>query len=138
MPNRITVQINDHAYFVTFKLRGIVYGSDLLEKTDEVYRSLEEPWRYNRLFDIRAFINILQFEDFRALADQWRSLAGGPTPTRFAVVTDDATRAARIEAFDPLFPDITSRVFSRTRDAIGWLTEGVQVHNVVAPTRRVV
>jgi hypothetical protein len=138
MRNGITVQINDHAHFVTFKLRGIVYGQELLDKTEEVYRGLDEPWRYNRLFDIRGFINVLQFEDFQALADQWPKLAGGPYPTCFVTVTDDAARKARIEAFIPLFPEITSRVFSRTRDAIGWLTEGVQVHNVAAPTRRAV
>lgn len=138
MRNGITVQINDHAHFVTFKLRGIVYGDELLAKTEEVYRGLEEPWRYNRLFDIRGFINILQFEDFRNMAEQWPALAGGKYPTHFAVVTDDATRAARIEAFGPLFSDIDARVFSRSRDAIGWLTEGVQVHAVAAATRRVV
>ncbi|EGF93685.1 hypothetical protein ABI_21270 [Asticcacaulis biprosthecium C19] len=136
MPNGITVQINDHAHFVTFKLQGIVYGSELLAKTEEVYRGLDEPWRYNRLFDIRGFINVLQFEDFQAMAEQWPLLAGGHYPTRFAIVTDDATRAARIEAFDPMFTDITSRVFGRSRDAIGWLTEGVHVHNVTVLPRR--
>ncbi|ESQ73975.1 hypothetical protein [Asticcacaulis sp. AC402] len=137
MSDRITVQINDHAHFVTFKLRGIVYGSDLLKTTEVVYKGLNEPWRYNRLFDIRAFINVLQFEDFRATAEQWPALAGGAYPTRFAVVTDDPVRAARIEAFGPLFPDITTRVFSRTRDAIGWLNEGVAVQSLLLARRAV-
>jgi hypothetical protein len=126
------VQINDHAGFVTFELRGVVYGADLLETTERVFRGLDEPWRYNRLYDIRAFINVLQPSDFADLAEQWLALAGRPAPMRWAIVTDDPVRLARAEAFAPLFPDITVRTFATPAEAITWLTGDLTADHVAA------
>lgn len=119
----ISVEINDHAHFITFRLSGVLYGNDLLDITEKVYAALDEPWRYNRLYDIRAFINVLQFQDFVDLAEQWPRLAGRQQPTRFAIVTEDPVRVARTDAYGPILPNITARAFGSLAEAIGWLTE---------------
>lgn len=128
----IAVQINDHAGFVTFTLRGVLYGPQLLAVTEHTFRQLDEPWRYNRLYDIRGFINVLQFEDFVALADQWPKLAGRPARMRWAILTEDPVRIARAEAFGPLFPDIEVRVFGTLKTAISWLTDDFNARHAAA------
>ncbi len=134
MPHRkaISVQINDHARFVTFKLRGLVYGPQLLEVTHQVYTGLSEPWRYNRLYDLRALINVLQPEDFVALVEQWRALAGPQAAMRTAIVTDDAIRIARLQAFAPLFPDVKLRLFDTLAAAIEWLIDSLAADQAAA------
>ncbi len=122
--NAVSVQINDHAGFITFEVRGVIYGKDILDVTEQTYSTLDTPWRYNRLYDLRAFVNVFQFEDFVALSEQWQRIAGRNAPMRWAVLTDDPVRLARAQVFSPLFPDITVRTFGTLADAIAWLTEG--------------
>ena len=106
-PNAVAVQIIDHAAFIAFALNGVAYGNDLLPVTEQTFRGLTEPWRYNRLYDLRRLINVLQPADFVALAEQWPKLAGRTVPMRWAIVTDDPVRLSRAQAYGPLFPDIT-------------------------------
>ncbi len=122
--NAVSVQINDHAGFITFELRGVLYGSDLLKVTEQTYSTLNNPWRYNRLYDLRAFVNVVQFEDLVALSEQWQRIAGRDRPIRWAILTDDPVRLARTQAFSPLFPDIMVRTFGTLANAITWLTVG--------------
>ncbi len=120
--NAVSVQINDQAGFITFALCGVVYGDHLLAVTEETFRGVAEPWRYNRLYDLRRFINALQPTDFVALHEQWPKLAGRVLPMRWAVLTDDPVRLARAKAYAPLFPDVTVRTFDNLAEAISWLT----------------
>ena len=120
--NAVSVQINDHARFITFALWGVVYGDDLLAVTELAFRDLAEPWLYNRLYDLRRFINVLQPADFVALHEQWPKLAGRVVPMRWAILTDDPVRLARARAYAPLFPDVMVRTFDNLAEAISWLT----------------
>ncbi len=128
----VSVQINDHAGFVTFELRGVLYGNDLLEVTEQTYRALDEPWRYNRLYDLRAFVNVVQLADIVALVEQWPKLAGRKAPMRWAILTDDPVRLARTQAFSPLFPDVTVQSFGKLAEAITWLTNDLAMEHTAA------
>jgi len=89
--------------------------------TERVYRGLDEPWRYNRLYDLRAFINVLQFSDFVALVEQWQVLAGREARMRWAILTGDPVRLARADVYAPKFPDVEVRTFAAMAEAIAWL-----------------
>jgi hypothetical protein len=130
--NAVSIQINEHARFITFALRGVVYGADLLDATERAFAGLAEPWGYNRLYDLRAFINVLQPEDFVALAEQWPKLAGRRASMRWAILTDDPVRLARAKAYGPLFPDITVRTFDTLADAISWLSDDLTADQAAA------
>jgi len=125
--NGISVEIHPEAHFVLFRLQGVVYGKELLEVTERTYAALTDPWAYDRLFDIRQFINVLQFEDFAALAEQWPKLAGRVRPLRLAVVTQDPVRIARNEKYSPVLPNIVSRTFGSMEEAKAWLAEAAPV-----------
>ncbi|MBW8733923.1 MAG: STAS/SEC14 domain-containing protein, partial [Asticcacaulis sp.] len=125
--NGISVEIHPELHFVLFKLKGVVYGKELLEVTERTYATLNEPWLYNRLFDIRQFINVLQFEDFAALAEQWPKIAGRVQQTRVAIVTEDPVRIARTENFGRVLPNVTARTFATIDEAEAWLAEDVPV-----------
>ena len=130
--NAVSVQINDHAGFITFALHGVVYGDELLDVTERTFRDLAKPWRYNRLYDLRAFINVLQPEDFVALSEQWPRLAGRQVPMRWAILTDDPVRLARARAYAPLFPHIAVRTFGTLAEAISWLTGDLTIDQTAA------
>ncbi len=125
--NGIAVEIHPEAHFVLFRLQGVVYGKELLDITERTYAALTDPWAYDRLFDIRQFINVLQFEDFAALAEQWPKLAGRVRPLRVAIVTEDPVRIARAETFGPVLPNIVARTFGTLDEAEAWLAESVPV-----------
>ncbi len=130
--NAVSMQINDHAGFVTFGLRGVVHGADLLEATRQIYAMLDEPWRYNRLYDLRALINMFQPEDFVAIVEQWRALSAPQVARRAAVLTEDPIRIARLNLFAPLFPDVELGLFDTLGAAIEWLTEGLTADHAAA------
>lgn len=125
--NAISVEIHPEARFVLFRLQGVVYGKELLEVTERTYAQLSDPWLYNRIFDIRQFINVLQFEDFAALVEQWPKLAGRVQPFRAAIVTEDPVRIARTETFGRVLPNVTARTFGSMEEAEAWLNEDVPV-----------
>jgi len=125
--NAISVEIHPESHFVLFKLQGVVYGRQLLDVTERTYASLTEPWRYNRLFDIRQFINVLQFDEFAALAEQWPKLAGRVQPLKIAVVTEDPVRIARADTFGRVLPNIEVRTFGAMEMAEAWLAEAAAV-----------
>ncbi len=123
--NAISVEIHPESHFVLFKLQGVVYGKEMLEATERAYASLTEPWRYNRLLDIRQFINVLQFEDYAALAEQWPKLAGRVQRLKVAIVTDDPVRIARADTYGRVLPNIEARTFGTMEEAEAWLGEAV-------------
>lgn len=125
--NGVSVEIHPEGRFVLFRLQGVVYGKELLDVTERTYAALNDPWRYGRLLDIRQFINVLQFEDYAALAEQWPKLAGRVVPLRVAVVTDDPVRIARAERFGPILPNIIAQTFSTVDAAQAWLAEEAPV-----------
>ncbi|WP_443750339.1 hypothetical protein [Asticcacaulis solisilvae] len=125
--NAISVEIHPESHFVLFKIQGVAYGKELLDITERTYASLTEPWRYNRLYDIRQFINVLQFDDFAAMAEQWPRLAGRVRTLKVAIVTEDPVRIARADTFTRVLPNVEARTFATIETAETWLAEEVPV-----------
>jgi hypothetical protein len=125
--NGISVEIHPEAHFVLFRLQGVVYGKELLDVTERTYAALTDPWAYDRLLDIRQFINVLQFEDIAALAEQWPKLAGRVRPLRVAIVTGDPVRIARAERFAPVLPNVVAHTCGTMEEAEAWLAQEAPV-----------
>lgn len=120
--NGIDISVNSHDRFILFTFRGLLNGRQMLDATTAAYTGLEKPWLYNRIYDLRPFINIVSLEDLTALVRQWEAIVGRRhAPMRFAVVSDDPLRMARTKAYGPLFPHLDVAVFSSIDEAAAWL-----------------
>ncbi len=120
----ISAVVNPADRYIIFKFRGVLGGKDMLQATEEAYAGLDEPWLYNRIYDLRSFINIVSVEDLTALVKQWEKIVGRRhAPMRFAVVTDDPVRLARTKAYTPMFPHLDVAAFPTLAAAIAWLKE---------------
>ncbi len=128
----ISAVVNPADRYIIFKFRGVLSGKDMLDATAEAYAGLDEPWMYNRIYDLRSFINVVHVEDLKALIRQWEDIVGRRhAPMRFAMVTDDPVRLGRAKAYAPMFPYLDVGVFPTLAAAIAWLKE----ENVDHPER---
>ena len=120
--NGIDIAVNSTDHYILFTFRGVLNGKQMLEATTSAYVGLEKPWLYNRIYDLRSFINIVSLEDLTAQIQQWEKIVGRRhAPMRFGIVTDDPVRMARTKAFRPLFPHLDCEIFPDLDLAVTWL-----------------
>ncbi len=118
----IDVEIHPEGQYILFRLKGVVYARDVLDKIAETYSRLEEPWQYDQLYDVRALINIFVYADFVAISDKWREMVGTYRPLHFAIVTTDPLRIDRAHTFGLMFDNIEAKTFPTVEAAAAWLT----------------
>lgn len=127
--NGIDISVNSTDRYIVFTFRGILNGKQMLDATTAAYAGLEKAWLYNRIYDLRPFINIVSLEDLTAMVKQWETIVGRRhAPMRFAIVTDDPVRMARTKAYGPLFPHLDIAAFPEVDDAIAWLKTEATPH----------
>ncbi|MEI9904381.1 MAG: hypothetical protein WDN06_10705 [Asticcacaulis sp.] len=132
--NGMDVVVNAGDRYIIFKPRGVVTMPEVLDITTQTYAGLEKPWLYNRIYDLRAFINIVSLDDLKLLIGQWDKIVGRRhAPMRFAMVTDDPVRIARAKAYGPLFPHVDQGVFSSLEEALAWLKSKPVPHDSTQP-----
>lgn len=120
--NGIGITVNQTDHYILFTFRGILSGDQMVHATAAAYTGLDKPWLYNRIYDLRPFINVVSLDDLTRLVKQWEAIVGRRhAPMRFAVVTDDPVRMARTKAYGPLFPHLDVAVFPTTEAAVTWL-----------------
>lgn len=118
----IEVEIHPEGQYILFRLRGVVYAKDVLDRIAETYAGLEEPWQYDQLYDIRGLINVFVYNDFVAISDKWREMVGTYRPLHFAIVTTDPLRIDRTQTFSEMFDNIEAQTFPTLEAASAWLT----------------
>lgn len=125
--NGIDIAVNSTDHYILFTFRGILNGKQMLDATTTAYSGLDKPWLYNRIYDLRPFINVVSLDDLTQLVRQWEKIVGRRhAPMRFAIVTDDPVRMARTQAYGPLFPHLDVGAFPTLEEATAWLkTEAV-------------
>ncbi len=127
--NGIDVTVNGTDRYIIFTFRGVLNGRQMLDATAAAYIGLEKPWLYNRVYDLRPFINIVSLDDLSAQIRQWEKIVGRRhAPMRFAIVTDDPVRMARTRAYAPLFPHLDVAAFPEIEDAVAWLKAAATPH----------
>ncbi len=132
--NGMDVVVNAGEKYILFKPRGVVTMAEALDITAATYAGLEKPWLYNRIYDLRAFINIVSLDDLKLLIGQWDKIVGRRhAPMRFAMVTDDPVRIARAKAYGPLFPHLDQEVFPTLEEAVAWLKSEPVPHDSTRP-----
>ncbi len=120
--NGIGITVNQTDHYIIFTFRGVLSGDEMVQATTAAYAGLDKPWLYNRIYDLRPFINVVSLHDLNRLIKQWEAIVGRRhAPMRFVIVTDDPVRLGRAKAYGPLFPHIDVAGFPTIEEAVAWL-----------------
>ena len=119
----VSIAVDNRKKIIIFRLRGNASSGDMADKAQVAYDSVEQPWAYNRLIDLRNFTSLLAYEDIERMAEQWAEVCHGrECLTKTAVVNPDTLSVARAKAYGHLFPNVEIKVFTCFDEALDWLT----------------
>ena len=112
---------NAHGFLVVRPIGDLV-PDDLADAIIEAYKSVEAPWRYNRIIDFRRYKGYLG-DDFRAaIGRRWADMTAGISFHSFiAVVFRGAHEKFRRPETTSAFPSDTLCYFTDYHEAVGWL-----------------
>ncbi len=119
----VGVAIDSRKKIIIFRLRGNAGSGDMADKAQAAYDSLDAPWTYHRLIDLRVFTSLLAYEDIERMAIQWAEVCRGrESLTKTAVVNAGTLSAVRAKAYGHLFPNVDIRAFTCFDEALDWLS----------------
>ena len=123
-----TYDVDAGTRLITLRLIGRESSAYYAAQVINVYRSVPEVWRYNRLIDHRKFRGMIVVDDLKQMAAVWEDLTKGHDGRpRVAFLTRNPHTQARVTAHSPLFPSQTRRSFTSVAEAMAW----VSVHETV-------
>jgi len=119
---RFQFYIDAEHRIIVVRVIGHLSVPDFIDKVFERLSQVEEPWTYERLFDLRRWDERLGHTGLQEMAERWAALTEGNIfHARIAVVSFDSAMAIRVPAISPLFPNETVCWFADFHEAIGWL-----------------
>ena len=141
-PFRFYTFIDDEHSFFVIRPIGELPGPEHAARVIAFYRSLDRPWRYNRLIDFRRHAAYVSDADRGAIAEAWAEITRGVDyHARVAIVARDAWEKLRLPQMAQDFPNETICFFSDYHEAAGWLQAQAPdaylaaLRKVVAPRR---
>ena len=118
----VGVAVDSRKKIIIFRLSGKAGGGEMADKAQMAYDSIDAPWTYHRLIDLRHFTSLIAYEDIERMGEQWTEACHGrESLTRTAVVNSDPLSSARARAYRHLFPNVDIRIFTDFDDALDWL-----------------
>ena len=119
----VGVAVDSRKKIIIFRLRGNAGSGDMADKAQMAYDSVDAPWTFHRLIDLRNFTSLLAYEDIERMAEQWAKVCHGrESLTKTAVVNPDTLSSVRAKAYGHLFPNVDIRVFTCFDEALDWLS----------------
>ncbi len=113
---------------ITLRLFGREPSAHYADKIIELYRTVPEIWRYNRLADHRKFRGFIALDDLKRMSAAWEELAAGHgARPRVALLTRSNLTHARVKAHAEVFPSQTRRAFTSVPEAMAWVLEPTHV-----------
>ncbi|MDC7675082.1 hypothetical protein [Asticcacaulis machinosus] len=112
----------------THRLMTVKYYGDLDSKTiatslAEHFKTLDQPWRYDALFDMRRFEGVVVLEDLAQMARAWNQGTKGKDAGRLtAIVSNDPLIFTRQKAYEAGQPLRIVKIFDDINQASNWLT----------------
>ena len=101
---------------------GSVPSADFADKVVSAYGSLEEPWRFNRIIDMRRLVGYIDDQDRGRIAKRWAEITTGVTYTaKVAMLAADRFEKLRLPEICRDFPNETICFFTNYNEAVGWL-----------------
>lgn len=88
----------------------------------EAYSSVEQPWTYNRIIDLRRHHVYVTNDDRAGIAKAWAGITAGIQYQAFvAMLMRDTFEKLRLPEISVDFPNETVCLFNEYQDAVSWL-----------------
>ena len=121
-PYQFKYHVDETRRLIVFRVAGSIPSAVLIDSFIAAYRSIADPWRYDRLIDYRRYTGLTDFADIETFAERNGEINGGQPPQyKVAVVSSDAFEQARPATTRHLFAE-DIRTFSSMDDALDWLS----------------
>lgn len=119
---KFNVFIDKDDRFLVIRPIGPLPGSELAARVIEFYRSLEAPWKFDRIVDLRRYEGYIATADLDYAATEWDQMTVGiEYSVKVAMVVRDAYEKLRLPEISERFPQETICYFSDYHEAVGWI-----------------
>jgi hypothetical protein len=120
--SRLHIRVDEENRILVFRLIGDLEGEEVTDRLLEVFNSLDRPWEYHHLIDLRHFMNVIPFGELEKLGVEWKALCKGHSfPMKSAIITSDIFTIKRLSHTAKLFPDATAQAFATLDEGLDWL-----------------
>lgn len=120
---RLSVILDEIHSILIVRVFGPFPSAELCDRFLEAYAEIGEPWRYDRLIDLRRYTGHTEDVDRERFARTWAEWTRDVTEgRRVAFVTHDPEEEVYIQADYRSFPLDTMRNFYTADEALDWLT----------------
>ncbi|MFT4091425.1 MAG: hypothetical protein QM645_11880 [Asticcacaulis sp.] len=128
MRPRLSFNIDESQKLVVIRYIGNLPGHEIVETLSAKLVSMQSPWLYDMVFDMRRFEGFVPFEELSLLAMNWAKIAQGRDKGRkVAIISEDPLIHARFSAYKQEFPTREFRVFSDFGETSAWIS-GAAAH----------
>ncbi len=119
---RFSFLVDQDNRFLVVRPIGIMPGPEFADKVISAYGSIEEPWRFNRIIDMRRLVGYIGDEDRGRIAKRWSEITARVTySARVAMLAADRFEKLRLPEICRDFPNETICFFTNYNEAVGWL-----------------
>ena len=119
---RLNFIVDEANKLVIVRPIGDIPTAQLVSQLFEHYHTLDKPWSWRRINDLRRFDGFFDQDTLDDIARRWAGLTAGVTyKTQVAVVTNDPLDTLRLPAASAQFPNETICLFTDFHEAVGWL-----------------
>jgi hypothetical protein len=119
---RFNTFIDDAHGFLVVRPIGDLPGPEFAARVIDFYRSLEAPWRYNRIIDGRRHDAYMTDQDRATIAEAWAGITSGiDYRALVALVVRDRWEKLRLPEISAQFPNETVCCFCDYHEAVGWV-----------------
>ncbi|ESQ89830.1 hypothetical protein ABAC460_11040 [Asticcacaulis sp. AC460] len=120
----VSVTVDETRRLITVRLIGNEPGQVYVDQALANYDRIDQPWRYNRLIDLRQYRGFMALSEIEQVGRYWaKRMVGRIERPRIALLTRDPLAHARIRSVGAMFTDIHFRAFKSRREAMDWLAE---------------
>lgn len=120
--SRFNVFMDQEHRFLVIRPIGPIPGAEVGARVLEFYGSVDAPWTFNRIVDLRRHDGYVSNSDLDAIATGWAEMTKGIAyRAHVAMVVKDAYEKLRAPEISSRFPNETICYFSDYHEAVGWI-----------------
>lgn len=114
--------IDEDKRLVTIRLMSRDQAERLFEGLNERLLSLEAPWEYDAIYDLRRYHTLVDLSELSGFAKVWAEAINGRDAGRVTlIVTRDPILRARKAVYQEHSPRRTLEMFDTVDEALEWL-----------------
>ena len=107
-----------------FRLTAQPEGVSPLWPIGEAFKSVDDPWNYDVLIDMRRYNSIMSLDDLYAFARFWRArMQERDQGRRVVLISSDPFIKIRLKEYQRIFPYRQFALFDTFDEGLDWLNQ---------------